>query len=140
RNLVAMVAARTFREDLYYRLNAIPIALPPLRERADDIVPLGEHFLAESSAEFKRRFAHLAPETAAMLRAWPWPGNVRELRAVVSRAVLLHDDELLRPDHLPAELHASPALPVQASTPSPGRGKGQGGEVSHGPIPTLAEV
>lgn len=107
RNLPEMVAARTFREDLYYRLNAITVHIPPLRERTDDIAILAEHFLAESAHEMGRRFTAIAPEARGLLERYRWPGNVRELRAVIARAVLLHDDQVLRATHLPGELVAA---------------------------------
>jgi DNA-binding NtrC family response regulator len=132
RDLRAMVSARTFREDLYYRLNAITVHLPALRDRREDIRPLAEHFLSESAREFGRRFAGLAPETAGILESYGWPGNVRELRAVVSRAALLHDDDLLLPRHLPAELVAAAlsAPPPAAAGDAPGPAA----------IPTLEEI
>jgi DNA-binding NtrC family response regulator len=132
RPLAAMVNDRKFREDLFYRLNAITIHLPPLRERLEDVRPLAEHFLAQSAAELNRRFKELAPETLALLQRHTWPGNVRELKAVIGRAVLLHDDETLQPAHLPAPLIAAalnaPALPP-SNTP--------GARVA---IPTLEEI
>ena len=107
RDLAGMVAAHTLREDLFYRLNAITVHLPPLRERPRDIPALAAHFLAVSAREFGRRFASVAPETEGVLAAYRWPGNVRELRAVISRAALMHDDEQLRVSHLPPELVAA---------------------------------
>ena len=107
RDLAAMVAARTFRDDLWYRLNAMIVHLPPLRERRNDIVPLARRFLTEASREFRRRWEGISQEAAALLESYRWPGNVRELRAVISRAGLLHDDVLLRPNHLPPELIAA---------------------------------
>ena len=118
RDLRAMVAEHGFREDLYYRLCALSVHLPPLRERREDVRPLAAHFLAEHAREFGRRFSSVAAETGGILESYPWPGNVRELRAVVSRAALLHDDDELLPAHLPAELIAAAlAAPVAA----PGR-------------------
>jgi two-component system response regulator AtoC len=130
RDLAAMVLQREFREDLFYRLNAITIALPPLRERREDVRALAEHFLALSSREFGRRFAGLAPEAVGLLEKYSWPGNVRELRAVIARAALLHDDELMRTVHLPAELVAAAlaAAPIALE------------EASSATIPSLAEV
>jgi len=104
RDLATMVTVREFREDLYYRLNAMTVRLPPLRERPDDILPLAQHFLAQSSAEYRHRFERIAPEAGSLLRRYRWPGNVRELRAVIGRAALLHDEPVLRAEHLPAEL------------------------------------
>ena len=131
RDLPAAVAARTFREDLYYRINAITVHLPPLRERVPDVPVLAEHFLAEAAREFGRRFQGIAPETIGLLERYQWPGNVRELRAVISRAALLHDDDRLRPAHLPSELVAA-ALAAPAITAAAIDGASA--------IPTLEEV
>jgi DNA-binding NtrC family response regulator len=130
RDLGAMVGSRDFREDLFYRLNAITVHLPPLRERREDVRALAEHFLAESSREFGRRFKGLAPEAVRLLDGYAWPGNVRELRAVIARAVLLHDDDLLRAAHLPAELVAAS---LAAAPPS-------GEPTAPVGIPSLAEI
>jgi DNA-binding NtrC family response regulator len=131
RDLRAAVGAHGFREDLYYRVNAITVHLPPLRERLPDVRALAEHFLGESSREFGRRFQGLAPETAGLLERYRWPGNVRELRAVIARAALLHDDTELKPAHLPAELLAAAlAAPAVASSTS----------AAGSAIPTLEEV
>jgi two-component system NtrC family response regulator len=136
RDLRAMVAARTLREDLYYRLNAITVHLPPLRERPEDIPALAAHFLEVSAREFGRRFTAVAPEAIGLLTAYRWPGNVRELRAALSRAVLLHDDELLRTEHLPAELVAAALSAPPAGAPaSPSAGRD--GQAA---IPTLEEI
>ena len=132
RDLVAMVLRREFREDLFYRLNAITIHLPPLRERREDVRALAEHFLTQSSREFGRRFTGLAPEAVGLLETYSWPGNVRELRAVVARATLLHDDDLLRAGHLPAELVAAALCGRAAPVTAEAR--------SSTPIPSLAEV
>jgi DNA-binding NtrC family response regulator len=134
RDLSEMVAARTFREDLFYRLNAITLRLPPLRDRPEDVRPLAAHFLAESAREFGRRFTAIAPEAAGILESYRWPGNVRELRAVLARAVLLHDDELLRAQHLPPELVAA-ALAAGPATAA-ARPRSAGGSA----IPTLEEI
>jgi DNA-binding NtrC family response regulator len=132
RDLTALVSTRGFREDLYYRLNAITLHLPPLRARREDVRALATHFLGESAREFGRRFKGLAPEAAGLLESYRWPGNVRELRAVISRATLLHDDELLRATHLPPELVAA------ALAAGPATSKADvGGPPS---IPTLEEV
>ena len=78
-----------FREDLYYRLSTVPIVLPPLRERRDDIPMLAEHFLRVYNAEFHRDFRGLSPDALRRVRHYEWPGNVRELRNAIERAVLL---------------------------------------------------
>ncbi|HEY4188161.1 MAG TPA: sigma-54 dependent transcriptional regulator [Polyangia bacterium] len=129
RPLAALVAERQFREDLFYRLNAITVHLPPLRERADDVRPLAEHFLARAAQELGRRFQGLTVETLGLLQRHRWPGNVRELKAVIDRAALLNDDELLRPAHLPPQLVADALnAPARASAPAPAA------------IPSLEEV
>jgi transcriptional regulator with PAS, ATPase and Fis domain len=134
RNLTAAVAAHAFREDLLYRINAITVHLPALRDRVADVRALAEHFLAESSREFGRRFQGLAPETSGLLDRYRWPGNVRELRAVIARAALLHDDELLRPTHLPAELLAAALAAPEAAASTAADAGGRAA------IPTLEEV
>jgi transcriptional regulator with PAS, ATPase and Fis domain len=132
RDLGAMVAARTLREDLFYRLNAITVALPPLRDRPEDVPALAAHFLELSAHEFGRPFTGLAPETEGVLAAYRWPGNVRELRAVISRAVLMHDDDRLRVAHLPPELVAAALRTPAAASPAAGGASGA--------IPTLEEI
>jgi two-component system response regulator AtoC len=135
RDLAASVAARAFREDLWYRLNALILRLPPLRERREDIAPLANHFLAEAVRQFNRGWRGLAPETIGLLERWRWPGNARELRSVVARAALMHDAEVLRPEHLPAEVVAAAlAEPDPSGAPPPGSALAPAG------IPTLDEV
>jgi DNA-binding NtrC family response regulator len=107
RDLDPAVKDGRFRHDLYYRLKVVSIELPPLRERGDDVVLLARHFLALYNEKFRKRFMALEPEVEGVLRAYAWPGNVRELRNVLERIVLLEDDEVLREDHLPAEMVAS---------------------------------
>ena len=133
RDVAAMVAAKTFREDLYYRLNAIVLHLPPLRERPEDVRPLAAHFLDQASRELGRRFKSMTSDAREILARYRWPGNVRELRSVITRAVLLHDDDLFRAEHLPpdvvtAALTAAP--PPVAGAPAEARS----------PIPRLEEV
>jgi DNA-binding NtrC family response regulator len=93
RDLRAEVAAGRFREDLYFRLAVIPIRLPPLRERPEDILPLARHFLARWAAELGRRIVGWAPEVEAWLLRHPWPGNVRELENLIERAAVLTREE-----------------------------------------------
>ena len=78
-----------FREDLYYRLNVIPIALPPLRERKEDIIVLAGYFLRRAAAETKKSVVEISQAAEAMFVAYEWPGNVRELANVIERAVVL---------------------------------------------------
>ena len=107
RDLREMVAARSFREDLWYRLSAFALRVPPMRERSEDVAPLAQAFLADASRQYRRQWGRIADETLRLLRGYPWPGNVRELRSVMNRAALLHDDDVLRPVHLPPEIGAA---------------------------------
>ena len=100
RNPEAEVAERRFRADLFFRLHVLPVHLPPLRERAEDILPLAESFLSDFSAEEQRRFSGFDDGTAALLRSYDWPGNVRQLQNVVRRAVVMNDGERIGPEML----------------------------------------
>lgn len=88
-DLEEAIAAKTFREDLFYRLNVVPVRLPPLAQRREDVAPLAERFLARYGVERRLSRLELAPETLAALQAHDWPGNVRELRNVVERLVIM---------------------------------------------------
>jgi DNA-binding NtrC family response regulator len=108
-----------FREDLYYRLNVVPIMLPPLRQRADDIPLLVNYYVDSYNAEFRKHVTRIAPQAMARLKAYPWPGNIRELRNAVERAMLLTDGEELTLEHFPlggglaaAKLGEGVALPA----------------------------
>jgi transcriptional regulator with GAF, ATPase, and Fis domain len=92
RNLAEEVAAGRFREDLYYRLNVIPVTLPPLRERNQDILLLARHFINRFANKYNHPELHLSPENEAALLGYNWPGNIRELQNVMERAVLLSTD------------------------------------------------
>ena len=89
-----MIAAGQFREDLYYRINVVPIDLPPLRERADDIAALARHFLTQAAGEGLPR-RQLTPEAIDVLQRQPWRGNVRELRNFIYRLALLARDDMV---------------------------------------------
>jgi two-component system response regulator HupR/HoxA len=113
----AEVAAGRFRRDLYYRLNVFPIQLPPLRERADDVSTLAEHFLREACRRARRVVPSIAPETLRLLSAYPWPGNVRELENELERAVALADDgRPLAPAHLSERITAGATLAASPRT------------------------
>ena len=120
RDPLQSVAEGRFREDLYYRLNVIPIHLPPLRERREDVLPLARHFLSRFGTEEGKIFSGLAPEVEAVLLAYDWPGNVRQLQNVIRNVVVLHRGGQISVDMLPAPLNAMkqpPALvPVTTST------------------------
>jgi len=106
RNLEQAVLDGTFRPDLYHRLNVIPIMLPPLRERTEDIPALAAHFLKRYSAETKKCFTEIAAEASKKLLAYRWPGNVRELANVIERAVVLGDGATLDAALLPSRIAA----------------------------------
>ncbi len=93
-----------FREDLYYRLHVIPIFLPPLRERDDDILLIAKHFLNKYSQEENKSFTSFAPETQVILCHYDWPGNVRELQNVIHNIIVLNEGEQVTPAMLPAPL------------------------------------
>jgi len=95
RDLAAMVRAGTFREDLFYRLKVVPLRVPPLRERPEDVRPLADHFLRMYGLQFHKKLSGLTPDAVAALLTYPWPGNIRELRNVIERAVLLGEGEVL---------------------------------------------
>jgi len=95
KDLQAEIRQGRFREDLFFRLSVVPVAIPPLRERREDIPVLAEHFMATISREYGRRMRRLTPEALARLQAYAWPGNVRELRNVVERLIIMgHDDRV----------------------------------------------
>ena len=94
-DLEKMVDEGRFREDLYYRINTMHIALPPLRERPDDILPLAERFLAMYSEKYHRSVGSIAPEAAALLQSHSWSGNIRELQNTIEKAVILSEGVVL---------------------------------------------
>ncbi len=107
RDLAKMVAAQTFREDLYYRLNTLPLAVAPLRSRPDDIEVLAHYFLKQVSVGRGKKFNGFSPNALRALGAYKWPGNIRELKSVVERAVILEKGPVLELSHLRQEhLHA----------------------------------
>lgn len=103
RNLEEMVVAKDFREDLYYRLNVVKIAIPPLRERADDIVELAIKFLEDMKIELSRPELALSREALDDLKGRSWPGNVRQLRNAIERAAILSENGLITPSDFPRE-------------------------------------
>jgi two-component system repressor protein LuxO len=113
------VRAGRFREDLYYRLHVIPVPLPPLRDRGDDVLALAEAFLTKSAAEEGKRFLRFDPEARATLLRHTWPGNVRELENAIRTAVVLHDGEVVTAAMLPATVREGGAKPAPAPAPPP---------------------
>jgi transcriptional regulator with PAS, ATPase and Fis domain len=106
RDLGKALKANQFREDLYYRLNVVPVLVPPLRRRPEDILPLTAHFLQRFGARYGKAVPGVSPEAASLLRRYPWPGNVRELEHVVERAVILWERGPLTPEQLALDLMA----------------------------------
>ncbi|HWO58057.1 MAG TPA: helix-turn-helix domain-containing protein, partial [bacterium] len=112
------VAARRFRPDLYYRLNVIQIHLPPLRERAEDIELLAEHFVQDSCARAGCGEKHLSPAALAMFKKYRWPGNVRELQNVIERAVVLAKGSTLDVADFPERMsQTAPVSPAGEGSP-----------------------
>jgi DNA-binding NtrC family response regulator len=107
RNLEEAVKQGDFREDLYYRLNVVPIRLPPLRERGDDIPLLAERFLSEFTAQHRREPKDISRDAMRLLRLYAWPGNIRQLRNLMERLVITVRDSGIQPEHLPEEIQAS---------------------------------
>ena len=107
RNLVEAVKQGDFREDLYYRLNVVPIHLPPLRERGDDIPLLVERFLLEFASQHHREPKDVSREAMRLLRLYAWPGNIRQLRNLMERLVVTVRDKTIQLEHLPEEIQAS---------------------------------
>ncbi|MBP98024.1 hypothetical protein CMK18_18890 [Candidatus Poribacteria bacterium] len=103
-NLEKSVKNGHFREDLYYRLKQVPIALPPLRKRSQDISLLAQHFLEQSSIELNRHFYGIENQCLALFQNYHWPGNVRELENAIKSAAVLSRSDVILPDHLPFEI------------------------------------
>ncbi|MEM7507672.1 MAG: sigma-54 dependent transcriptional regulator [Pseudomonadota bacterium] len=124
------VRAGRFREDLYYRLHVVPIVLPPLRDRGEDVIEIAERLLNQFVSEENKTFTEIAPEAQSLLRRYHWPGNVRELQNVLRNAVVLNDGSAVTVEMLRANLHgwndpgladAVPQMPgPSASAPEPG--------------------
>ncbi|MCE2570762.1 sigma-54-dependent transcriptional regulator [Motilimonas eburnea] len=114
---LAEVAAGRFREDLYYRLHVVPIALPPLRERGDDIIRIAEAFLEQFSQEESKNFKDLSQPVIERLLDYPWPGNIRQLQNIIRNVVVLNDGESVSLEHLPPPLNQ--ATPQKAAETKP---------------------
>jgi transcriptional regulator with PAS, ATPase and Fis domain len=107
------VAKGEFREDLYYRLNVLPLFIPPLRDRREDIVPLGLDFMRWFNTELKKNFLGFTPAAAELLRNYQWPGNIRELRNVIERTMILCKESEIDATDLPEEVRDHCAAPPQ---------------------------
>lgn len=103
-NLLQAIDEKRFRKDLYYRLHVLPVLLPPLRQRKDDIMPLVNHFIAHFNQEMRRNVQGLSTMAEKFLLEYEWPGNVRELRNVIERAMILENSQEIMLEHLPREI------------------------------------
>jgi DNA-binding NtrC family response regulator len=101
KDLQEKIKEGTFREDLFYRLNIVPIHLPPLRERLEDIPLLAEHFLLKYCREMRKNLKKMSPAFLDLLKSYSWPGNVRELENIMERIVIMTDEEEIQPKHFP---------------------------------------
>ena len=119
-DLPQLVANGRFREDLYYRINVIPVQLPPLRERREDVPLLAERFLRTFSEAMGKNVTGISNEALRVLAAYDWPGNVRELQNVIERAVALEATPVVLPETLPAHVRCAPSpATAVASGPPP---------------------
>jgi len=99
-NILEKIKNREFREDLYYRLNTIPVKIAPLRERKEEVIDIATEYLYRTCRQYDLPYKHLSEDAKALLLQYDWPGNVRELRSVVERAVILSDGDEISPDDL----------------------------------------
>jgi len=104
KNLEKAVKNNEFRSDLFYRLNVVPIQIPPLRERKEDVLPLALYFIQELNHELKRSYKKISSEAAEALSRYPWPGNARELKNIMERIMSLHISDEIKLNHLPLEV------------------------------------
>jgi len=111
RDLEKAIREGSFREDLFYRINAFTITLPPLRERIEDIPFLAQYFLQRARAKVNKRVESISPQALSLLRTYSWPGNLRELENIVERAVVLTSSLVIEPEHLP--LHVQDLIPFR---------------------------
>jgi DNA-binding NtrC family response regulator len=116
RDLQRCVQDKTFREDLYFRIAAVPILIPPLRERGNDILLLAGFFIRQFSHEFKKKDVTLSKEAEEILLSYHWPGNVRELQNAIERAVILCEEGIVQP----SDLNVRPSVAAAAPTPNLG--------------------
>ena len=130
RDLAALVREKQFRADLYYRLNVVPITLPPLRARTEDIESIASSILDRLSSQLGQPPRELTPSAVHALRAYDWPGNVRELHNALERAVALSDDLQLTAKHVASVLPVADAALIPEPAPS----------AAHGPLRSLGEV
>jgi len=122
-DLTRLIAEGRFREDLFYRINVIPIALPPLRERREDISLIAEHFLAKYNEQMGKEISGISHEALELLQQHDWPGNIRELENVMERAVALEPTPSILPDSLPTSIRGdAPRVPTATAEGLPEAG------------------
>src|SRR5262249_33812813 len=130
------------REDLYYRLNVVPLYMPPLRDRLEDIVPLALELMQHFNRELKKKFTGYTPAAAELLQRYPWPGNIRELKNVIERTMILTPEGDIDALSLPEEIRdsarslAGPRRDTSAADVSSSSGSNRNGH----PLVTLREV
>ncbi|MFZ4453161.1 sigma-54 interaction domain-containing protein [Salibacterium aidingense] len=108
KDLEQLVEQGKFREDLFYRLNTIPLTIPPLRERRDDIVDIAHLYLYEIASKYQRQIELISPEAMQLLMEYSWPGNIRELKNVIEHIVVFSSNQVVEPRDLPDRLHQNP--------------------------------
>jgi DNA-binding NtrC family response regulator len=143
RDPMGEVRAGRFREDLYYRLHVIPIELPPLRLREDDVILIARHLLQTYSREENKHFERFAPETESVLRAFDWPGNVRQLQNVIRNIVVLNDHDVVTPAMLPpplSDMSTATFSPTPAAGSQPGEAVTTAGHINAGAIRPLWQI
>lgn len=127
KNLEEAVKRKEFREDLYYRVNVVPIELPPLREREQDVLAVARHFIEKYSLQFNKPLKNLSSGVAERFLEYAWPGNIRELKNVIERLMILVEGELIEVRHLPADIQNKPSggfLPSASPCPTSVSGSG----------------
>jgi two-component system response regulator PilR (NtrC family) len=129
-DLPKLVAEGRFREDLFYRINVIPMQLPPLRDRREDIPLLADHFLEKYAEQMHKPVLTISHEAIVLLQGYGWPGNVRELENVIERAVALEQSPTVLPDSLPADVRGGRGQPATPGAPE---------QIAAAPLPELGE-
>ena len=140
RNLKAAVAARQYREDLYFRLSVFPITIPPLRDRSEDIPKLARYFIEKYCRDLNKKALALSLAAEQEMRAYPWPGNVRELQNCIERTVILAEGETIHPHHLHLSFRGAPAPTLTEADASPWSKIDLSGTLADATRRTVAEV
>ncbi len=140
RNLKAAVAARQYREDLYFRLSVFPLTVPPLRERPGDIPLLARYFVDRFCRELRKKSLALSPDAVDAMVAYSWRGNVRELQNCMERAVILTEGDVIHARHLNLTSHLNPPQPIAAGDASPWGAIDLSGTLADASRRVLAEV